>query len=671
MLVFLSSLIPFFFYVLFFFVPLVLYPYSYELFEFNKMVLVYILTVFILTAWAVRMLLERKVIFRRSVFDIPLLLFLASQFLSTLTSIDLRTSLFGYYSRFHGGFLSSLCYSLLFWAFVSNMDKLRTKKAIRLLLYSGVLVSIYAVLQHFGIDKNVWVQDVVNRVFSTLGQPNWLAAWLLALLPLSWAYALKGGKKSLKKYLPISLLFTLAIAYTKSRSGLLGLGLAALIFWGLVFLFTLKKKLSKPLKKKFLLLNLLTLVLIFVGGTPWSPSLETLGKKGGETKTQGPVLETGGTESGKIRKIVWQGAIDIFRHYPISGTGPETFAFAYYQFRPVEHNLVSEWDFLYNKAHNEFLNILATTGILGFGTYIYFIYIVFSYFVRRIKENPSLLYPAFLAGFVSLLVTYFFGFSVVATSLLFFLFPALAIVLKTGGRIGFPNERELKLREKILVWGILLLTIYLLLGVARYWYADFLFAKAKGFNDDNDPLKARNELVRAITISPKEAIFWDELAQSDALIALALNEAGESGKAKEFSQVSIDESQNAVALSPRNVNLKRSRANIFLKLAALDPGYLEKARDTLLEAATLAPTDAKLYYNLGLTYARLGDTPGAIKLFEKAIVMKTNYKEARLAYALILIDLGERAKAREELTYILEKIDPDDPIAAQTLEEIK
>ncbi|MEK7111904.1 MAG: tetratricopeptide repeat protein, partial [Patescibacteria group bacterium] len=154
-------------------------------------------------------------------------------------------------------------------------------------------------------------------------------------------------------------------------------------------------------------------------------------------------------------------------------------------------------------------------------------------------------------------------------------------------------------------------------------------------------------------------------------IAVALNEADETKKAEEFAQIAINESQTAVTLSLKNVNLKRSRANIFLKLAALDQVYLERARDTLLEALTLAPTDAKLYYNLGLTYARLGDTNNAVKLLEKAIVMKANYKEARLAYALILIDMGDRAKAREQLTYILEKIDPNDPIAAQTLEEIK
>ena len=68
--------------------------------------------------------------------------------------------------------------------------------------------------------------------------------------------------------------------------------------------------------------------------------------------------------------MVWKGAIDIWLHNPIFGTGLETFAFAYYQYRPAAHNMTSEAQFLYNKAHNEYLNYLATTGTVGIVTYL-------------------------------------------------------------------------------------------------------------------------------------------------------------------------------------------------------------------------------------------------------------------------------------------------------------
>jgi len=377
----------------------------------------YTLTTLIVAAWAIRIILEKKIIFRRTILDIPLVVYLATSLISTIFSIDPRTSWLGYYSRFNGGMLSLMSYSLLYWAFVSNMDRKNTLKLIVYSLLPGTfLVSVYGVFQHFGIDKNIWVQDVQNRVFSTLGQPNWLAAFLVALIPLTWTGLVK---KSYSYVLPaspaklcLSALFFITLLFTKSRSGLLGFIAADIIFWG----FTLWQDRKEALKP-FLIHNLLFVFLVLAIGNPFQsssfPSPEV---------NSAPALETGGTESGTIRKIVWKGAIEIWKHYPLFGTGPETFAYAYYQFRPVEHNLVSEWDFIYNKAHNEYLNLAANTGSAGLLSYL--ILIFFS--VVQISKSKQ---PALLSGYASLLVTNFFGFSVVPTQLLLFLFPAIALTL--------------------------------------------------------------------------------------------------------------------------------------------------------------------------------------------------------------------------------------------------
>lgn len=128
------------------------------------------------------------------------------------------------------------------------------------------------------------------------------------------------------------------------------------------------------------------------------------------------------TDSEAIRMPVWKGAIKIWQRYLIFGSGVETFAYSYYLDRPAEHNLLSEWDFLYNKAHNEYLNILATTGSLGFLSYLSLL----GGTIWLIKKNPSL-----LGAYVSILVTNFFGFSVVIIGLYFFLIPAFYEIFET------------------------------------------------------------------------------------------------------------------------------------------------------------------------------------------------------------------------------------------------
>jgi len=392
---------------LFFFVPLILWPYSSEVFEFNKTVFVYGMTTIITALWLYRSISAGKIIFCRTILDIPIILFLTSQLISTIVSIDPLTSVFGYYSRFNGGLLSTLCYSFLYWAFVSNMTKSYTVYAIRSILASAVLVSIYGVLEHFGIDKNVWVQDVQSRIFSTLGQPNWLAAWLVAIIPITWFFSLE--KKKFWLYFFGSLLFFIVILFTKSRSGLAGFVITDFIFWGYTLL-----KFKKGFLKEFLIFNISFLVLFLVIKSPIT--------RNQSPSTSGPALETGGTESGTIRKIVWKGAVQVWLHNPVFGTGPETFAYSYFLYRPIEHNQTSEWNFVYNKAHNEYLNIAANTG--SFGLLSYLGLIIFSIFIFLKTKNYYL-----LAGYTGLAITNFFGFSVVPTQLEFFLFPAIAIAL--------------------------------------------------------------------------------------------------------------------------------------------------------------------------------------------------------------------------------------------------
>jgi putative inorganic carbon (HCO3(-)) transporter len=686
---FLNLLIPGLFYFLFFTVPLILYPYTSELFEFNKMILVYLLTALIVGAWLIKCILAKKIIFRRTILDIPLLIFLGTQLLSTIFSIDFRTSLLGYYSRFHGGLLSLISYLLLYWTFVSSMDKGKTFRAIKILFISALLVSLYGIMERLGIDKNIWVQDVQSRVFSTLGQPNWLAAWLVALIPLGLFFFLQENPlKKIKinnpfsnsKILPLffeqilflsaPVIFFITLLFTKSRSGIIGFIVADIIFWIFYFLKS-KKQIFTPL----IVHNSLFLILILFIGTPWTPNLKQMLATDYQTPiaNQGPALEVGGTESGEIRKIVWKGAVEIWKHYPIFGTGVETFAYSYYNFRPVEHNLVSEWDFLYNKAHNEYLNYLATTGTLGF--LAYFVLIGFSLYqiikiTNKNKEGYLLNYSLFEC-YVSILITKFLCFSVVPVALLFFLFPALAITANNPQLITNKQINKITANQKIILSIVIVCVLWIVLAIGRYWYADILYNKGQSLNDQQKYVEAREDLARAIKLSPSEAIFYDEFSQSSAGIALALNQIKENDKAKDFVIEAITQSQKAINLSPANVNLKRSQISLFFKLTLIDSNYLLNAKEILLTTIKQAPTDAKLFYNLGLTYARIGDSQSSLQTLEKTIEIKPNYRDARFAYALLLVDKKEYQKAKEQLQYILEKIDPHDTLAQQQLEELK
>lgn len=659
--------------VLIFFVPIVLWPYTSEVFEFNKMVLTYTLTTLIVGFWLIRCVIERKFIFRRTILDIPFLVFLGSQVISTLLSIDFYTSVFGYYSRFNGGLLSTICYLLLYWAFVSNFDVKETLNLIKVWFASAALVSIYGVLEHFGIDKNIWVQDVQSRVFSTLGQPNWLAAWVTAFIPLTWMFMLKTNfkKTSFWIYFVLSALLFWTLIYTKSRSGFFGFGIATVIFWGFTLYMNIKN--VKPHIFPFLLAGISCVVICLLSGTQWTPSISQFishKKIIQAVDTNDTSLETGGTDSGIIRKIVWTGAMQVWLHYPIFGTGVETFAYSYYLYRPAAHNLTSEWDFIYNKAHNEFLNFAANSGTVGLLSYLVLIGFSVLIFVKNSKDENYGLKVALLAGYISLSASNFFGFSVVPTQLQFFLFPAIAAALIKGKDEKSKNT-PVNALQKTTVVGFAILTSYALFLIYNYWTADVLYNKGKSLDAVPRPDLAIPTLSQAIKLEPSQAIYYSEISAAYAEVAMAYNQAKDATSSAEFTDYSVEAIQSAVNMSPANVNLRRTEFGIYVRLSTIDEKYLESARGTLLETIKLAPTDPKLYYNLGIADANLGDYQGAETDFKNAIILKSNYTDARIEYAAILVHEGKNTEAKDQLNYVLTNLDPGNATAKTALANIK
>jgi len=587
-----------------FILPLAFFPKSSEIFEFNKMCLVYGATVLIVGMWAAQMVRQKKIIFRRSSLDIPLLFFVLTQAIATELSIEPRTSLWGYYSRFHGGLASTICYALLYWAYVSHMDRRETKVVIRNTLAAGLVVSLWGGLEHWGRspsclimrgkwDTSCWVQDVQARVFATFGQPNWMAAYLVTVIPLALQKVRKRGEKS---WVGVAVILFAALWFTKSRSGLLGMGAAYAIFWGATWL---QNKSKKTMRKGVVLVG----VLVIAAGLLW-----TEGKIGAMQDSK-PVdlgeVELNITPSSEIRKIVWRGAIRAWQERPIWGSGVETFAFAYAKHRPAEHNLTSEWNFTYNKAHNEFLNLAVTTGTLGLVAYLWLIVAaVRQMWKSKDKEGWNW---ALIAGYGGLGVTNFFGFSTVTTGLLFFLYPAMARALVSKDRK--PANQEVGLVTLGLIIGCGLLAL------GRYWAADYYYAKGIGSNNNGDYNAAIEALEKAKELSAGEALIKIELAQ-----ALAYD------RQVEKAEQTIEE---AIELAPRHIKVMQLTANVYGDLGEIEGDYYLAQIAVLEKLAQMAPTDAKTTYTLALTYTRVGEMEKAKQLMEKTVALKPNYEKAK------------------------------------------
>lgn len=145
---------------------------------------------------------------------------------------------------------------------------------------------------------------------------------------------------------------------------------------------------------------------------------------------------------------------------------------------------------------------------------------------------------------------------------------------------------------------VILTTSYLLLATAKYWLADYFYAKEDVAS-----------LEKAVALSPAEAIYHDKLATEYAQFAPELAAA---------------ELEKSINLSPRNVKLLKSAASTYD-----DMGNQEKALEIYQKLSELAPTDAQVWYQLALTYAKLKNFDESKAILAKVLVIKPDYELAR------------------------------------------
>ena len=749
------------FYLLFLLVPLVFTSKTSELFEFNKMWLAFGLTIIIGASWFTKMIIQKKILLFRTPLDVPIGLFLLSQIISTIFSLDTHVSIWGYYSRFNGGLLSIIAYVFLYYAFMANFfakaeaGLLIVKRLILVSLFSGIIVALWGLPSHFGYDPTCYLfrgtfdvscwTDAFQprvRIFSTLGQPDWLAAYLVILLPLLISLFIASFKtiaeskdkfRILKKNilllaccLLLVILFYADLVFTDSRSGFIAFWVANIVLFAGIFLTRILER--KIFLKCFLILVSLFFLFNFFNGFP-VPQLDkftlrevktqlsqnqiaknksSLNKKEEKVKINEPSIII--TDSTKIRFIVWKGAIEAFKQNPIFGSGVETFAFTYYKYRPAEHNMISEWDYLYNKAHNEYLNYLATTGIVGLGTYLlmigYFLYLTSKYLLFNISsqkkeddkssmiDNKFYLLPlALTASYIGILVVNFFGFSVVIVNLYLFLIPAFVFVLleKTNQKeqIALSNQREnqkevLSIKyqassiQKVIIASTILAALYLILTLYHFWNADKAYSLGANFGRHGQYQESYIKLNEAISERGSEPVFKDELSYNTAVLAIAFENQKQTSIAAQLINQTLNLSGQVTAEHPNNVVFWKTRVRAMYTLAQLNPNYLLLALEAIKKANELAPTDAKISYNLGLLYQQTGDTKNAVATLENTVKLKPDYRDAYYALGIYyhelsinkngkIVDNNLHKKAVETMNFILKNLSSKDVDTLQAL----
>lgn len=352
-----------------------------------------------------KLIIQRNFVLPR--LSIPIGLFAASCILSLIVNIHiLNLNELAVASLY---LLRWISYAGIYF-YVNSMDGKERKNITRALLASGFLIVITGYLQYFlypnlrnlmylGWDVHLY------RMFGSFLDPNFTGAFLVLylLFVLEHIYSInsspKTGTSRIKKIIyPVLALATLAAIFlTYSRSAYLMVGVGLFVFL-----------LLKPPPKKIILSGLIVIVL--AGLAVWIRTKPSEGTN---------LLRVTSTNA---RTVTAQNALIIFQKNPVLGVGFDAYRYAQMRYKLIdERKNKVRFDNSAAGADNSWLFVLATTGIIGFASYL-------NLWVRAVGINDFRRVPLMTASSFALFVDSFFINSLFFPFIMFWMWSLIALI---------------------------------------------------------------------------------------------------------------------------------------------------------------------------------------------------------------------------------------------------
>lgn len=581
------------------------------------------------TSWA-----ERFRGWLRQPLFLPTLILVVVYLVSTAFSLSPLVSFWGSYQRLQGTY-SALSYIVIFALMAGTLrTQAQVDRLVTTIIVASVPVSLYGIVQRYGLDPLPWAGDVTARVASTMGNAIFVSSYLIMVLPLTLSRLIESMTAIIKEeaaswghtilsavYIFILAIQILTIIFSQSRGPMLGV-LGGGFVMGLLFILILRQTSVDSARLSLTeigqgilfvvplgvvsalaggvgyllgggLQNLLTgyqvsglsllgaalgvilgffgtytymaasgkgrrwlwlswlgvaaagiLVLLLLNwrGTGFDSYLDPLRRVPGLDR----LSQVTGTESGtgRVRVLIWDAALKLVQPHeplgipadevvpldsfnairPLIGYGPESmfnaFAFVY----PPELAHVEARGSSADRSHNETVDSLVITGLLGFLAFYFLMVQLFYYAISWLgwaadRAAKQRLYGFLVGGgLVGALVAYFAagGLTFVPLGLPFGLLAGMLLHLIWQGVVSqAPNDKPGEARLTLLLIGVLgaiighFIEVHFVFSIAAtytyFWaYAGLLVALSKMMTVESEA--TADNAVEAAASEPEETV---------------------------------------------------------------------------------------------------------------------------------------------------------------------
>jgi O-antigen ligase len=498
---------------------------------------------------------------------LPLFLFIVLVALQALNLRPIAYSLYRHPTRI--SLLKLLCYSATFFLIVNTWNYKTRRRLVTGLLFIASLMCIYGLLQYGSGGYRIfgYLRPTQGRLLSgTFVNPNHFAAFLEMTIPLGIALLLsrgtRRGKNSIREIKKVVargdtealsrqlllgfviIILTLSLILTAARGGITSF-LVAISFMPALLLR------SRIGKRAFLALStILLLVFLYAMWVGLEPVFAKFSRVESELYTI----------NGRLP--VWRSTLALSRDHLLSGTGLGTYVHAFRQYKPVGLYLGG----LIEHAHNDYLELLAETGITGL---LLFIWLILS-FLRSIKMESSTSI-ACLVSVIAILLHSLTDFSLqIPANVL--LFSALLGMGTIGGRQKSHSLSGLK----CYALGILasVICLFLIASSIKPPRARHYYNKYKDSLSSGEP--QGEYLKKAISFSPKNSEYHFELGQFYSRLAYEGKADFETFSLNSY--LALNSYREAARLNTLNpyahlaLGLRSGDGEEFSRAISLDPG---------------------------------------------------------------------------------------------------
>lgn len=592
------------------FAPVVIFPFVFSKMAFFQVVIELTLPAFIVLAW-----IEPQYRPKRT----SLLIAICAYFLAVLVSVIFATdpmrAWWGNQERMNG--LFSVLHFLLWFIMATSVVKTwaEWKRLIWFQLCLSVFMGAIALLEK--PFPNLLSFPAGDRPGGLLDNPIYMAGYQifsLFFIALLW---LKGVPTWQKIALAMIAIVDIgAFFMAESRGALLGLVCGLLVF-ALSYVFT-----SRPKREKYAIVGIFVALLVGYGLLYSARSTAFVQKYSVLSRivTFNTTIDT--------RFIAWQIAWQGFLQRPITGWGFDDFHILFnLHYNPMSLRF-SYYETWFDRAHNEVLDVLSMTGLLGFITYasIWITIVVATYRAYRkgwIDEPVA-------AIFVGLMVAYFVQnlsvFDQPAGFMMSFLMFAL-VNRATQGPFLKHEHVETPEHAKIsagTVWGAFAVIEIIMLLIAWRWtalpvYASILSIDSNNYFNGGDYATAF-EYAKEAAATPTPYLDEQTFLQSRNLITLVQNNQLTSvPNWKEWHDLIKQISEEQIAQHPRNTNPLFVYAQFLQTFGAQVPADLTEADQIYKQALATSPERQQLLYAYGRFKLGQGDKQGAYQMFVQAL----------------------------------------------------